>query len=125
MTLWSNEVFAAEYRKGVFRVVMHLDPTSRLYVESLHKKIESGEIGWKELASMTEQQLDPEHSEKIRATIKLAAEQKVEKKISKQLTCRKCAKNEVETESKQLRGGDEGMTVLANCLYCGNRWYMN
>ncbi|ARA71872.1 hypothetical protein BNJ_00029 [Kaumoebavirus] len=125
MTFWTNEVFAAEYRKGVFRVIMHLDPSSRLFVPELRKRVDNGEISWAELATMNEQQLDPEHSEKIRATIKLAATQKVEKKISKQLTCRKCGKNEVETESKQLRGGDEGMTVLANCLYCGNRWYMN
>lgn len=36
--------------------------------------------------------------------------------------CRVCRSQEVEVVTAQLRSGDEGMSVIANCQRCGYRW---
>lgn len=36
--------------------------------------------------------------------------------------CRVCRSQEIEVVTAQLRSGDEGMSVIANCQRCGHRW---
>lgn len=36
--------------------------------------------------------------------------------------CPRCESKKVSHVDKQLRSGDEGMTVLARCASCGHRW---
>ena len=38
------------------------------------------------------------------------------------LTTCECGSKKVTHVEKQLRSGDEGMTVIAHCTICGKRW---
>ena len=38
------------------------------------------------------------------------------------IKCKKCQSDNVYSESKQTRSGDEAMTILYTCLNCGNKW---
>jgi len=39
--------------------------------------------------------------------------------------CKKCGSDNVFSESRQTRSGDEATTIFFTCLNCGNKWKMN
>lgn len=38
------------------------------------------------------------------------------------IKCKKCQSDNVYSESRQVRSGDEAMTIFYTCLNCGNKW---
>ena len=38
------------------------------------------------------------------------------------IKCRKCGSDNVYSESRQTRSGDEAMTIFYTCLNCGQKW---
>lgn len=38
------------------------------------------------------------------------------------LKCRKCKSRKIYSAARQVRGGDEPMTVFATCSNCGSKW---
>ena len=38
------------------------------------------------------------------------------------IICRKCNSDQVYSESRQLRSGDEAASILYSCLNCGAKW---
>ena len=38
------------------------------------------------------------------------------------IKCNKCGSDNVFSESRQTRSGDEAMTIFYTCLNCGNKW---
>ena len=38
------------------------------------------------------------------------------------IKCKKCQSDNVYSESRQTRAGDEAMTIFYECLNCGNKW---
>lgn len=38
------------------------------------------------------------------------------------IICRKCGSDNVYSESRQLRSGDEAASILYTCLNCGQKW---
>ena len=40
------------------------------------------------------------------------------------LQCGKCKSNRTLSYAKQVRSADEGTTIFAECIECGNRWNM-
>ena len=40
------------------------------------------------------------------------------------LQCGKCKSNRTLSYAKQVRSADEGTTIFAECIECGNRWTM-
>lgn len=41
------------------------------------------------------------------------------------ITCNNCKSKKVKTDSKQIRSGDEGMTVFCVCTICHKKWTIN
>lgn len=42
--------------------------------------------------------------------------------IESAMTCRKCKRDKVKTQTVQDRGLDEGMSTIASCVSCGHKW---
>ena len=38
------------------------------------------------------------------------------------IKCKKCQSDNIYSESRQTRSGDEAMTIFYECLKCGNKW---
>lgn len=38
------------------------------------------------------------------------------------IKCKKCQSDNIYSESRQTRSGDEAMTIFYECLNCGNKW---
>ena len=41
------------------------------------------------------------------------------------VVCKQCGSDNVFSESRQTRSGDEATTIFYTCLNCGNKWKMN
>lgn len=45
--------------------------------------------------------------------------------MTEMFTCAKCKKNQCTFYEKQIRSGDEGMTLFIHCVNCGHKWRQN
>lgn len=41
------------------------------------------------------------------------------------ITCKQCQSDNIYSEAKQTRSGDEAATIFYTCLNCGNKWKTN
>ena len=46
-------------------------------------------------------------------------------KVKSYMKCKRCGENEVDTETRQVRSGDEGATSFHTCRNCGLKWTEN
>ena len=66
---------------------------------------------------MTCSDVNPYINRQFRETIKMRNGQKINEKLSKFYKCKKC-KSDTDVETRQMRRGDEGRTIILTCK-CG------
>ena len=73
--------------------------------------------------------IQSEINKKLYQTIPISAfvEDTINTKVKNTVgvVCRKCGSDNVFSESRQTRSGDEATTIFFTCLNCGNKWKMN
>jgi transcription elongation factor S-II len=91
----------------------------------LIEKIRSGEFNIDNIATMSFQELYPEHWKKMMdekyKRDKMLYEEKAEA-MTDQFKCGRCKSRKCTYYELQTRSADEAMTTFITCLNCGNRW---
>ena len=118
---WDNKYFVIIYSNRLRSIHNNMKNNSKFL-----NKIINDEISYKELESLTHQEIDVEHweeliKEKIKMDKKLFDEKKIES-MSDMIKCRKCKGRECTYYELQTRSADEPMTIFIQCLNCGKRW---
>jgi DNA-directed RNA polymerase subunit M/transcription elongation factor TFIIS len=102
-----------------------------IYFEILSKVIRNWEklapMGLKstELATITEEQIDPSWMEPTRKEIAFRSTIKLEENISTDYVCSACGKNQTKVRLVQDRASDEPQSVYVYCVNCPHRWRIN
>ena len=91
----------------------------------LIEKIRDGTLSLESIASMSFQELYPEHWKKMMdekyKRDKMLYEEKAEA-MTDQFKCGRCKSRKCTYYELQTRSADEAMTTFITCLNCGNRW---
>ena len=91
----------------------------------LIEKIRDGTLNLESIASMSFQELYPEHWKKMMdekyKRDKMLYEEKAEA-MTDQFKCGRCKSRKCTYYELQTRSADEAMTTFITCLNCGNRW---
>ena len=122
---WDSILFKKIYINKSRSMFSNLKKDSYVRNTNLLKKINSNEIDVINIASMTNQELFPEHWKEL-----LDAKYKKDKfmyegkteAMTDQFKCGRCKSRECTYYEMQTRSADEGMTCFITCLNCGNRW---
>jgi len=108
---------------------LYVDRLRTLYINlktpDLLQQIKSGEIGIQSTATMTHQEMKPDHWHVL-------IEQKIKRDASKytmnieastdMFTCKKCKSKRCTYYELQTRSADEPATIFVTCLDCGKHW---
>lgn len=146
-TYWDDEKFQDLYGQVVYKVLSIMDPNSSVYEDRsdieanwiiskikltafLHfykntsklKKIYP--LSFLETIAEIEE-LNPFLNYSIRKQLVIRSQQKVKKKTTSMFKCPQCKQRECTYEKKQIRSGDEGMTMFFDCCCCGYHWSQN
>jgi len=118
---WDNEYFVIIYSNRLRSIYNNMKNNSQFL-----NKIINNEISYKELESLTHQEIDVEHreeliKEKIKMDKKLFDEKKIES-MSDMIKCRKCKGRECTYYELQTRSCDEPATQYYTCLICDHKW---
>jgi transcription elongation factor S-II len=116
---WENPQFAQLYVDRLRSIYINLKN------EKLLQQIKAKEITPQSLASMTHQELDPEHWREY-------IDRKIKRDMSKFTTnieastdmyqCKKCKSRKCTYYEMQTRSADESTTIFVSCLDCGKQW---
>jgi DNA-directed RNA polymerase subunit M/transcription elongation factor TFIIS len=127
---WPDIRFLQVYSSNTSRILANLkfvdttvDPTVGATVDttpSLCSRIISGEIDPDNIATVPNHILDPVASAKERAEIDLRLKQKIDQKVSRKYTCKRCGGNETIVIEYQARCADEGSSHSIKCVKCEN-----
>lgn len=153
-TYWDEPRFQELYGNLVYKVFSSIDPNSGIYTDRnttermwLINKIKiTAFVNFynfknlemqrslqkifpleflKNIASYEIETLNPLLNYSIYQNLKIRAEQKVKKKTTSMFKCPQCKQRECTYEKKQIRSGDEGMTMFFDCCICGYHWSQN
>ena len=119
---WDNPMFYNVYNYICGNLFQNLDPNSAINSEFLLNKIFNNEYELRKLGGMTSEQLCPEKSIEIRASIAQRSDIKYSTKSSSMYRCSKCKKNECILERRHTRGLDEATNYRATCIFCKHTW---
>lgn len=125
---WKNPRFQKLYVEKSRSVISNLDDSSYLKNTNLGNRIQENEFFPHELPFMNPENVHPTvwaaPVEKLMKKYESAYEQK-EEAMTEMFTCAKCKKNKCSFYEKQIRSGDEGMTLFIRCVNCGHKWRQN
>lgn len=125
---WKNPRFYHLYLEKARSVLSNLDVTSYLKNTSLVPRIKEKEFLPHDVAFMNPEKVHPEvwtaTIDKFMKKYENAYEQG-EQAMTEMFTCAKCKKNKCSFYEKQIRSGDEGMTLFIHCVNCGHKWRQN
>ena len=117
---WNNKRFIQLYIDRLRAIFINLKTNSQLL-----EQIKNGEIKSHMVASMTHQEMNPEHW-------RVLIEQKMKRDVSKftnnieastdMFTCKKCRSKKCTYYELQTRSADEPATIFVTCLDCGKHW---
>lgn len=114
---WESVKFVGRYSSSCYRIISHLS------YRGLAEKIINESIGPLDNVSLLSSfELDETGSATERAEIELRKKQKVDQKISKVFTCRKCGGKETTMKNYQTRAADEDSTLSIRCIRCEYVW---
>jgi DNA-directed RNA polymerase subunit M/transcription elongation factor TFIIS len=111
--------FVEMYDTNVYRVFRNV---SRFEAEPLVRAVIEGRVQGNKLATMEENEMIPEGTQKIRDEIERRRNEKYEKKVSRAYFCKKCGDNRTRRLEVQLRSTDEACNYLIKCITCKNTW---
>ena len=123
-----EEIFNKYYNTLCFKILNNIrvnpDDEESYY---LVKLITEGKIKLNIIAKLNSTELNPLKNKDLVNSINMRRKQTIKKKITTKYKCRKCGENRTTETSKQLRGLDEGVTLIIRCEneYCGNVWKIN
>ena len=124
---WANRQFSNIYMNKARSIISNLDPASYIANNRLKTRLEENEFLPHELPFMKPESVFPEvWRDCIDRKIKREEVVYVEKPaaMTSQFKCAKCKKRECVFQERQLRSGDEPMTLFITCVNCGNNWKM-
>lgn len=125
---WKNPRFTRLYLEKSRSVISNLDPQSYLKNINLCNRIKENEFYPHELPFMNPENVHPTvwgpSVERLMKKYENAYEQR-EEAMTEMFTCAKCKKNKCSFYEKQIRSGDEGMTLFIRCVNCGHKWRQN
>ena len=104
------------------KIASNLDKYGPVANTYLIKKILSGEISTVNLAKMISQDLYPEKYKDINAKIEVSEKIIFSKKTSAMYQCGKCYEKKCTLEYVINRSLDEGTSIYATCVSCGNKF---
>lgn len=114
---WQTEQFTKLYSTIIQEKAMELDWNQNTW---LIPKILSGEISTNEVASLQLLEVNQKEKELVEKIAK-RKEAKVMIKYVTSYECPQCGEHKCTIKSLQLRGQDEGATIVAFCI-CGYEW---
>jgi DNA-directed RNA polymerase subunit M/transcription elongation factor TFIIS len=124
----NSKVIVKKWENPPF-VQLYIDRLRSIYInlknEKLLQQIKTKEIASQSIASMTHQELDPEHWREY-------IDRKIKRDMSKFTTnieastdmyqCKKCKSRKCTYYEMQTRSADESTTIFVSCLDCGKQW---
>jgi transcription elongation factor S-II len=122
------DMFKKIYLNKSFQLYNNIDPNSPIKNPLLLDKILNGTIDINNIASMTPQEIFPEHWEKLQEKQKATDEFLYLKKpeaATDEYKCSRCKERKCTYYELQTRSIDEPMTKFVRCLVCDHRWRMS
>lgn len=116
---WAEYKFVTRYSAQCYRIIMNLD--TNIGGEFAERLI-GGTIDANNVAEMSSSEINPSANKSEREEIATRSEQRVEQKVSKVHTCRKCGGRETTTKVYQGRAADEDVNISIKCINCGMIW---
>jgi DNA-directed RNA polymerase subunit M/transcription elongation factor TFIIS len=117
-TRWTNVQFVQMYSMNTSRILANLNPATRHSTYLLDKCKEYDKDELKGISNLTNAELCPEASRDINDEIELRLKQKVEPKVSRKYTCKRCGGNETMIIEYQARCADEASSYSIKCVNC-------
>jgi transcription elongation factor S-II len=122
---WDNPIFKKMYINKARSIYSNLKKDSYVKNVKLAQKMRTKKFDIDNIASMSYQELFPEHwkqllDEKFKRE-KVMYEEK-EEAMTDQFKCGRCKSRKCTYYELQTRSADEGMTTFITCINCGNRW---
>lgn len=122
---WENVALQKIYMNKMRSLYSNLNSKSYIGNKSLFDKVKNNEIKLDHIATMSFQELFPEHWKKMMddkyKREKMLYEEKPEA-MTDQFKCSRCKSRKCTYYELQTRSADEAMTTFITCLNCGNRW---
>lgn len=114
-----------QYLNKITSIHVNANPKSHIGNKKFLKKLKKKEIDVENIASITAQEMFPEHWASIIEKRKLNAEflySKRPESYTTLYTCSCCKNKKVSYYQLQTRSADEAMTVFYTCVECGHKW---
>ena len=122
---WENPAIRKIYVNKMRSLYSNIYGDGYIGNTGLIEKIRSGEFNIDNIATMSFQELYPEHWKKMMdekyKRDKMLYEEKAEA-MTDQFKCGRCKSRKCTYYELQTRSADEAMTTFITCLNCGNRW---
>ena len=125
---WKNPRFLKLYVEKARSIIDNLNPQSYISNTSLQDRVMKLECLPHEVAFLSADQIHPEAwNDSIERFLKKYenAYENTSEAMTEMFTCSKCKNNKCSFYEKQIRSGDEGMTLFIRCLVCDNKWRQN
>lgn len=122
---WTNDLFREAYLAKARSIYANLNTDTYINNTRLLDRFKDKEFKPHEIATMSHEQLFPEHWKSIvdKEMMRFKAAYEITQvAMTDQITCGKCKKNKITYIELQTRSADEPMTHFYTCLVCGNRW---
>lgn len=118
---FSNQRFKDIYSARCMKI-LHNIREDTAFNSYLVDSIIDGKIDVTKISEMSNEELNPDASQKERAEIELRQNQKTDLKVSRMYKCKKCDGNETIPIEYQGRAADEASSRSIKCVACGNVW---
>lgn len=119
--IWDNNNFVNLYNSICYKVSVNIDPESPVN-SNIIKKIHDVSININEIADLSSKDFCPDKYKAYTKKIDIIISMEKKQKFSELYRCNKCKKNQCTTERRYNRSLDEGVNLIINCLFCGNKW---
>lgn len=113
--VYANIAFINIYSTVCYKIISNIG-------DDLILKIINGVVDPNNIASMTSYDLNPVASQQIRDYMELRNKQKLDRKVSRLHTCRRCGEKNTVWMPVQTRSGDEDSTIKIKCMTCQFSW---
>jgi DNA-directed RNA polymerase subunit M/transcription elongation factor TFIIS len=117
-----NSPFIMRYQANCYRIISNIDIDSSVHTEYLINQICNNNIDIDNIATLSSYELYPLASQAERDEINMRKEQRIEQKVSRMYTCRRCGKSETTSIEYAPRAADELTSRSIKCIHCNNIW---